>query len=168
MKKLLLFLLLPLLALPLFASNGDTFNIGGVVPLILELTVTPTDPFDNLTLVGSTAPITVPIASIAITTNNSAGWELWITSVNVDAGNSCALYSDDGDQVDYTLTYAGTNGLATTAVAANPGTEYGSADNTDTAERYSDTGTLSIIYNQSTSYPAGYYADQLTVVLRAK
>jgi hypothetical protein len=139
-----------------------------VVPLILELVVGPVTPYDNLDLMDSAVTnVDIHIANIDITTNNSAGWELWITSTNSDNGDQ-ALVNDDGDTIDYTLTYAGTNGLTATAVTTTTGTKYGEADNTDTATRYSESSTLNIQYSQGPSYPAGYYSDQLTIVLRAK
>ncbi len=168
MKKGIIVILAAVTALPLFASNGDTLNIGGVVPLILNLTVTPAANYDNLDLVDAAAgSVTATLAGIVIATNNSAGWELWITSTNADGG-SCALINDDGDEVTYTLAYTGTGGAATTAVVATTGTMYGEAISTDTAERYDDTGNLTITYTQGADYPSGYYSDQLTIVLRAK
>ena len=169
MKKWITILLMSLLVLPMFASNGDTLNIGGVVPLQLDLAVAPDANCDNLDLVDAAGPtaVTPIIAGITITTNNSAGWELWIYSNNADAG-SCALINDDGDEFAYTLNYTGTGGGAAAAVTAATGTMYGEALSTDLLTRYDDTGNIVINYNQEADKPAGYYTDKLTIVLRAK
>ncbi len=160
MKKWITILLITMLAMPLFASNGDTLNIGGVVPLQLDLTVDPV-PYspDDLTLVAgvTTAVTALGIADIGIATNNTAGWELWVMSAN--AGS---LLNDDGDNVDYTLTYDGSGGV-TAAVPIVAGTKLGEAG-TDVDE----SALLSINYSQEPDYPAGYYTDQLTIILRAK
>jgi hypothetical protein len=167
MKRILTFLWAAALVMPVFASNGDTLNIGGVVPLILNLTVTPTDPYDNLDLMSDpAADVNVQIADITIETNNSAGWELWITSNNSDDGNQ-ALVSGDGDTIAYSLTYSGTNGLSDQAVTATTGNMFGYTESGD-ANVYDEASTLTINYQQGVDYPAGYYSDQLTIVLRAK
>lgn len=171
MKKFIMLILAGALVLPVFASNGDTFNIGGVVPLTLDLTVTPQNNWDNLDLSSDDLATTVSIAAITIHTNNSQGWELYIFSANSDAGNP-GLRNDDNDPISYTLVYGGTGAVAAAAVPANVGDGsanlYGEAAVTDVAERYDETSDLTIGYTRSTSYPAGYYSDQLTLVLRAK
>ena len=169
MKKTIFILIAFLFLMPLYASNGDTLNIGGVVPLILNLTVTPDANSDNLDLVDSAGPtsVTPTIAGLVIETNNSAGWELWVYSNNADGG-SCALINDDGDEFAYTLNYTGTGGGAAAAVTATTGTKFGEATSSDTTARYDDTGNLVINYSQQADKPAGYYTDQLTIVLRAK
>ncbi len=160
LKMLTMFVVLLLTATAVFASNGDTINIGGTVPLILNLTVTPDAAADNLplTTTGADTSTTENLADITISTNNTAGWELWIFSVN---GGS--IDNDDTDSIAYTLTYAGTGGVATTA-PSTAGVLFGqaAAATTDTAQ------SLDITYTQSASHPAGYYSDQLTIVLRAK
>ena len=171
MKKWILILLIIMLAMPVFATNGDVLNIGGIVPLILNLTVTPTAISDNLTLVGDPAtPTTAVIAGLVIETNNSAGWELWVYSNNADGG-SCALINDDGDEFTYVLDYTGSSGANSSddvAVTATDGTMYGEAEVGAGALRYDDTGNLEITYTPQLDNPAGYYSDQLTIVLRAK
>jgi len=145
-----------------FAANGETINIGGSVPLVLDLTVTPLAVADNLDLdAGDVVGFNVPIANISIATNNTAGWELWIFSVNSGTLNNS---EPTPDTIGYTLSYAGTGGVATTA-PTTAGLLFGQSSPPtvdDTTEE------LSITYNQSTTYAAGYYSDQLTLVLRAK
>ena len=171
MKKWITILLMLLLMMPLFATNGDVLNIGGIVPLILNLTVAPSANSDNLTLVGDPAtPVTATIAGLTIETNNSAGWELWVYSNNADGG-SCALINDDADEFSYVLDYTGSSGTLSeddVAVAASTGTMYGEAESGAGALRYDDTGNLEITYTPQLDNPAGYYTDQLTIVLRAK
>ena len=156
-------MVLLLIAGTAFASNGETINIGGTVPLILNLTVdTSTTLSDNLPLVGAAGSHTEKLADITISTNNSDGWELWIFSVNGGTLDNSATATDS---ITYTLTYAGSSGVA--APGTQPtiaGIQYGEATTaaTDTAQ------ALSIIYPQAPDHPAGYYSDQLTVVLRAK
>ncbi|MDC7218737.1 MAG: hypothetical protein PQJ59_02290 [Spirochaetales bacterium] len=169
MKKLLIIVLAVLLVLPVFASNGDTINIGGVVPLILDLDVdTSAYEFDNLTLVGAAASTTVGLADITISTNNSAGWDLYIYSSNVSGGGNCALINDDLDEVSYTLEFSSTLsagvGTGASAITDASGTQFG----TTTTDTDVTDGLLEITYSTSNDYPAGYYSDQLTVVLRAR
>ena len=160
LKKSIILLVLILVAATAFASNGETINIGGTVPLILNLTVTPDTAADNLTLTttGADTSTTVALASIDVSTNNTSGWELWVFSTN-----GATLDNSDGDSIGYTLTYAGTGGVATTAPTTG-GVMFGEA-NAATA----DSGqAMNITYTQSANHPAGYYSDQLTIVLRAK
>ncbi len=159
MKKLIIVLLMCLLMMPLFASNGDTLNIGGVVPLQLDLVVDPSaySPDDLVLVAGATTSVTPTIADIDIATNNTAGWELWVMS-----SNNASLLNDDNDAVAYTLTYGGTGG--TTSAPTTTGVKLGEA-----ASDVDETGQLLIInYDQEPDYPAGYYTDQLTIILRAK
>lgn len=151
-------LVLLLVASTAFAASGETIIIGGAVPLELNLTVTPTADADNLVLVGTTSPNTVAIASIAITTNNTAGWDLIIISEN-----DATLTNADSDDIAYTLLYAGIGAPVATAPTSGAGVKYG-----EEADASGDTADLSIIYAQSTTHPAGYYSDQLSIVLRAK
>lgn len=145
-----------------FASNGETINIGGTVPLILTLTVAPDAAADNLplTTTGVDTETTEDLADITISTNNTSGWELWIFSVNNGTLNNS---EPTPDTIGYTLTYAGTNGAATTA-PTTAGEKFGE----NTAATGDATQSLDIVYTQSKDHPAGYYSDQLTLVLRAK
>jgi hypothetical protein len=147
-----------------FAANGDTINIGGVVPLSLTLEVTVDADVDNLLLTATDLPATKDVASIVITTNNTSGWELIIYSAN-----GANLLNADGDDIPYTLTYAGVGGVATTAPTTG-GLLFGEESGTSASPATGDpAGDLNITYVQSTSgYAAGYYSDQLTLVLRAK
>lgn len=147
-----------------FAQNGDTLNIGGQVPLTLDLTVTADANADNLTLLagGTDATTTAPIATIDITTNNTAGWELWLFSANADGVNA-GIENADGDRITYTVTYAGAGGVATTNLTSAGLAVGESAANVDQAAQL-----LSITYLQSDAHNAGYYSDQLAIVLRAK
>ncbi len=168
MKKLVIVLSAVFMMLPVFASNGDTLNIGGVVPLILDLTVDPTGTnYDNLDLVdaGGAAVTGEVLAAITIATNNTAGWTLIVTSANSDAGNP-GLRNDDNDPVAYQIAYTGAGGVAAAAIPATVGLTVG--DSNAGATAYDDTGDLTIDYTQGADYPAGYYSDQLTIVLRAK
>ena len=160
LKKSIIILVLILVAGTAFGANGDTINIGGSVPLILTLTVAPTAVADNLplTTTGADAPTTQNLADISVVTNNTAGWELWIFSVN-----DGSLDNADTDSIGYTLTYAGTGGVATTA-PTTAGLLFGE----NGAATGDSTQDLNITYTQSASHPAGYYSDQLTLVLRAK
>jgi hypothetical protein len=145
-----------------FGANGDTLNIGGQVPLILTLTVTANAAADNLTLVGATLAFNPTIAAIDIATNNTAGWELWVFSAS-SAGLDTGMFNADGDEIVYSITYAGTGGAAAAAIPP-AGVLIGenAASTGDTA------AVLSVTYDQSITYPAGYYSDQLSLVLRAK
>ena len=145
-----------------FAASGDTLTIGGSVPLTLDLTVTPSGTQDNITLVGAVAPSTATIASIAINTNASAGWELWVFSANAGAAGTW-LINADGDQIDYTMHYTNTGGGATAAI-----TDSGLKVGEEAAPNAAESGDLVITYDQATDYPAGYYSDVLTITLRAK
>ncbi len=153
-----------------FASNGDTINIGGMVPLILQLTVAPDPLADNLPMVATpAADHTQTIAGIEIVTNNTAGWELWVFPVNIVGAGGSALINADTDAIAYTIAYTGTGGggmvlegdglrLGEGAAAAPLGAE----------SAPTETGDLTVTYQQSDSHPAGYYSDQLAIVLRAK
>lgn len=157
----LLLLVLPIAA---FAANGDTINIGGQVPLLLNLTVTADVDADNLplTTTGADTPVTEAIATIDVATNNTAGWELWVFSANA-VGVSTSLINADLDPIAYTITYSGASGVTAAnipAVGLKVGEDAANAD--QTAE------TLSVNYTQSAGHPAGYYSDQLSIVLRAK
>lgn len=147
-----------------FAANGDTINIGGQVPLSLELTVTADTNADNLTLItaGADTSVTAAIATIDITTNNTAGWELWVFSSNAD-GTDTGLLNADGDEIVYTITYAGTGGVTATDITSS-GLKVGE----DAANGTQSAQALSVNYTQSASHAAGYYSDQLSIVLRAK
>lgn len=154
-----LLLLVPTLA---FSANGDTLNIGGSVPLVLTLFVTPDANADNLTLVGAATP-TVDIATIDVTTNNTAGWELYAYSETAEASGSSVLENADADTIAYTVTFNSPSGA--TAVPITAGGLLLKEDATNGAEAGS---ALQITYAQGANYPAGYYSDQLTLVLRAK
>ena len=143
-----------------FAANGDSINIGGQVPLILDLTVVPDAAADNLTLVGAAATVNPTIATITIATNNTLGWELWVFSTDLDGTSS--LINADGDQIDYTISYAGA-GTQPTATIPAIGLQVGAE-----GDATGDTAALSITYDLATTYPAGYYSDSLTIVLRAQ
>jgi len=153
-------LLVPVLA---FSQNGDTLNIGGSVPLVLTLTVTPDPDADNLTLVGSTAGNVEQVATVSVSTNNTAGWELYAWSSNVESGAAAtsALVNADGDPIGYQVTYTG--GEATAAIGSGGMLLKEVLTNTPEVDV-----PLSIVYDQSLAFPAGYYSDQLTIVLRAK
>jgi hypothetical protein len=155
--------MLTLVSGALFAANGDTINIGGQVPLSLDLTVTPDTAADNLTLTAAaTTATTATIATIDIATNNTAGWELWVFSNNAGAA-STTLTNADGDTIGYKVTYGGAGGVTDTDIT-NVGLKVG-----EDASNTSQTGQLlQVNYSQEPDYPAGYYSDQLSIVLRAK
>lgn len=161
--------LMVLAALPLAAQdNGQTLNIGGLVPLQLTLTLVPDDRAQDLPLVGTTVDNAQIIAGVTIDTNNTAGWDLWVYSVN-----GSKLINNDADEIDYTIAYSGTGAVATAAIPAGSaangtGLLVGSADDTDAPANTADTGNLTITYTQTETFPAGYYSDQIAVVLRAK
>lgn len=163
LKKLLIIVIFTLSAAALFAASGDTLNIGGTVPLNLTLNVTPAASIDNLALSTINGATTVDIASITVASNASAGWDLYIYSAN-----DGSMLNADGDAITYTLTYASTASSAgaggTTQAPTTAGLSY--TDETNTSG--DATGDLDITYTQSTAYAAGYYSDQLTLVLRAK
>ena len=149
-----------------FASNGDTINIGGMVPLILQLTVNPDPLADNLPMVAAVAaPTTERIAGIEIVTNNTAGWELWVFPENIVGAAGSELINADADAIAYSISYTGTGGgaMGLDGNGLMLG-EAGPLDGTEPAEA----GDLEITYEQSDSHPAGYYSDQLAIVLRAK
>lgn len=160
-RHLCLLVLLVAVAAAGFGSNGETINIGGVVPLILQLTVAPNALAENLTLVGTTDPFTQEIAGITITTNNTAGWELWVFAVNAGAAGT-NLINSDGDEIAYTITYGGVGGVATTNIP-DTGLKIG-----EEGDASGDNAAISITYAQTETYAAGYYSDQLAIVLRAK
>ena len=147
-----------------FGANGDTLNIGGQVPLTLSLTVTADANADNLTLItgGADTSTTAAIATIDITTNNTAGWELWVFSANSDATDT-GIINADGDEIVYDVTYAGAGGVTNGDITTS-GLKVGedASNATQTAQ------PLSITYTQSANHAAGYYSDQLSIVLRAK
>jgi len=161
---LLTLILLAVGAGTVWASNGDTLNIGGQVPLVLTLTVVADANADNLTLIttGVDVAATATIASIDITTNNSAGWELWVFSANADATDT-GMINADGDEIEYSINYSGLGTPGVTDIDSD-----GVLVGEDAANAAQTGETLTIGYTQSESYPAGYYSDQLSIVLRAK
>ncbi len=149
-----------------FAESGDTLNIGGQVALKLNLSVTGDTNADNLALFSDPQVLGVDanIAAISITTNNTSGWELWVFSENA-AGATTTLENADTDTIDYTISYSGTGGVTAIDIP-----DIGLAVGQNTSAPLAgtpETGTLSIRYD-SDAYPAGYYSDQLAIVLRAK
>ena len=170
MKNRLLFVLVLLVVVATlgFASNGDTINIGGLVPLRLELTVVVDGSEVNLDLTGGTVAFSPTIAEITISTNNTAGWELWVFATNagttLTTATSTALINADGDEIPYTISYAGTAGADKQDIIA-AGLRVGERVGAATGE---GPVALSITYDQRNDYPAGYYSDQLAIVLRAK
>ena len=159
--------ILVLTAMPLVAqNNGQTLNIGGFVPLVLDLGLTPDAVAQNLPLVGTTANFTQEIAAITIDTNNTAGWQLWVFSEN-----AADLINSDGDTISYTIRFTGSGGVATPeTIPATTGLQVGEATEAldATGENLGDSGDLIIQYDQSENFRAGYYSDQLAVVLRAR
>ncbi|MFP4113435.1 MAG: hypothetical protein ACOC2Y_03930 [Spirochaetota bacterium] len=147
-----------------FAANGDTLNIGGHVPLALDLTVTASGVADNLplTIAGVDAPTTQTIATIDVTTNNTAGWELWVFSENADPTDT-GLINADLDEITYEIEYLG---AGTTGAVDIPDT--GALVGEATSDLAQTGETLQITYTQSEGHNAGYYSDQLAIVLRAK
>lgn len=150
----------------IYGATGDTLTIGGSVPLILELTVTPDPNADDLTLVGAAGPATATIATIGIITNSSAGWELWVQSTN--ATTYASLINADGDEIPYTLEYSSTAGTGATVNAGTDITSDGILLGEDTTVSTVEAGDLDITYAQAPDYPAGYYSDLLTITIRAK
>ena len=159
--KSLTVLVLFLVAGTVFASNGETLNIGGTVPLTLTLNVTKEADLDKLALNTSNSVTIVDVASITVASNASAGWELYIYSAN-----GGKMLNADADEIAYTLTYATTE--STAAAADTTPTTAGVVFASETDTSGDTTGDLNIKYTQSTAYPAGYYSDQLTMVLRAQ
>ncbi len=153
-----LLLLAPALA---FSANGDTLNIGGSVPLVLTLVVTPDANADNLVLHAPAATPTVTIATIDVSTNNTAGWELWVFSTTGEALGSSTLRSADDEDIAYTVTYPG--GATGAAIIAG-----GLMLKEDPLNGSEAASALQITYAQAEDHDAGYYSDQLTLVLRAK
>ena len=147
-----------------FASNGDTINIGGLVPLRLELTVVVDGSEVNLDLTGGTVAFSPTIADITISTNSSAGWGLWVFAVNA-VGTDTAMINADLDAIPYTISYSdgAANGVTGASIPVTTGVEIANRD-----DDVGSTGQLSITYTQNPDYPAGYYSDQLAIVLRAK
>ena len=159
LKKSLIVLVLILVAGTTFAASGETIIIGGAVPLILDLTVTTTAATDNLDLSSVTAAgHSETIADITITTNNTAGWDLIAISEN-----DAVMTNADGDDIAYTLTYLGAGTAGALAPNSTTGVLLG-----EEADLSGDTSTLTITYDQDTTYPAGYYSDQVALILRAK
>jgi len=150
----------------IYGATGDTLTIGGSVPLILEITVTPDPNSDDLTLVGAAAPTTATIATIGIITNSSAGWELWVQSTN--ATTYASLINADGDEIPYTLAYGSTNGTGGTVNDGTAITSDGIMLGEDSTVSTIEEGNLDITYDQAPDYPAGYYSDLLTITIRAK
>lgn len=148
-----------------FGANGDTINIGGSVPLVLSLTVTPDANADNLTLHAPAANTTAGIATIDVSTNNTGGWELYAYSATADAGTTSVLENSDGDTIGYTVTFTSDGGAGVTDTAIGTGGLLLAEYTTNETEVGSP---LEILYPQAENYPAGYYSDQLTIVLRAK
>jgi hypothetical protein len=145
-----------------FAQNGDTLNIGGQVPLTLTLGMTPDPAADNLDLSSADGPVTATIAAITVDTNNTAGWELWVFAANAD-GTNTSMQNADGNEFVYTITYTGL-GSPGAANITDTGLLVGEAG----LNVVTDSGNLQIAYTQSTAARAGYYSDQLAIVLRAK
>lgn len=148
-----------------FGANGDTINIGGSVPLVLSLTVTPDADADNLTLHAPAANTTVSIATIDVTTNNTGGWELYAYSATADAGTASVLANADGDDIGYSVTFTSDGGAGVTDTAIPNGGQLLAEYASNETEVDSP---LEITYAQAENYEAGYYSDQLTIVLRAK
>jgi hypothetical protein len=157
--------LLVLTAMPLVAqNNGQTLNIGGIVPLQLTLTVDTTAyNHQNLPLETDVVDHTETIADITVTTNNSAGWELHAFSDNLSN-----LVNATTDTIAYDIGV--TDGVVATVFAP-----ISTADGILLwEENLGDTGvllfngTIELQYDRSATYPAGYYSDQLALVLRAK
>lgn len=151
-----------------FGGSGDSMSIGGVVPLVLELTLDPTSyNADDLDLDSAdTLDVTATIADITIDTNSSAGWDLVVMSAN-----DSSLINQETDAIAYTAVYVrGVTGTST-AAAAQSLTAAGvvlTSDGDRTPAGTGEVGVINIVYDQSTTYAAGYYSDLLTVTLRAK
>ena len=160
LKKSLIVMVLILVAGTTFAASGETIIIGGAVPLILDLAVVTTADTDNLDLSSTTDGVdqSVVIANITITTNNTAGWDLIAISEN-----DAVMTNADGDDISYSLTYGG----AGTTGAATPNSTTGILLGEE-ADLSGDVAALSINYQRDTGYPAGYYSDQVALILRAK
>lgn len=147
-----------------FGANGDTLNIGGIVPLVLTLTVTPDTNADNLTLHADPGDTpTVEIARIDVSTNNSAGWELYAYSANAEAGTTSVLMNADTDEIGYDVTFDSLD-----AEAGGPILTGGLLLKQVTDRTPETDSPLQITYAQAPDHPAGYFSDQLTIVLRAK
>ena len=161
LKKSLIILVLLLVGATAFAASGDTLTIGGSVPLVLDLVVTTDGSEIILDLNTADGPAAdVQIATIAIDSNAMAGWDLIISSAN-----GGEMLNADGDAITYTLNYIPTIASPLNADTAPTVAGLSYAENTATT---GDAGTLVMDYTESTDYAAGYYSDQLTLVLRAK
>jgi hypothetical protein len=148
-----------------FAANGDTINIGGQVPLTLTLVVDTTGlNSDNLTLTnaGPAADVKVTIATLDISTNNTLGWQLWVFSATANGADS-AMVNADGDRIPYVIEYDGTGGLPAVTIPVA-----GLMLSDDATNAVETDGPLAITYSQAPDHPAGYYSDQLAIVLRAR
>ena len=152
--------LLVLTAMPLVAQNGQTLNIGGLVPLILDLTITPDGIAQDLPLVGNNDDEVVVVADITISTNNSTGFELLAISQN-----GLLLINANADEIGYDIAFVPEGNTPTFGVIDANDVIFSETDPTlDTPI----TGTIQVQFDQSENHPAGYYSDQIALVLRTQ
>ncbi|MBI9101559.1 MAG: hypothetical protein JEY99_04020 [Spirochaetales bacterium] len=167
-KKLLLLTIVLIFSIgTVTAASGDSMTIGGVVPLVLDLTLVQAGTADDLTLKTGVDTEDVVIATTTIATNSSAGWTLVVMSEN---GSN--LINEETDSIAYTMSYATTSGgvsttVATDALLLSTGTDIADSD-ARTGESTPEVANLTISYPRSLTYAAGYYSDLLTITLRAK
>ena len=171
--------LLVLTAMPVVAQHtGQTLTIGGLVPLRLDLTLTPAAAAQDLPLEGPVPAEGVTVADLTISTNNSAGWDLFAYSVNGSRLlNSAAGGNRDSvdNFIDYQVAFwfdgelAADQPLLTIPVGqGDGGLARLIARSNDSNDIVAAVGTLRVDFTPSTDFRAGYYSDQLAVVLRAR
>lgn len=166
--------------------TGHTMMIGGLVPLILNLEITQHTQAQDLPLLGEGSHEQV-IATIEISTNNSAGWELWAYSENGSQLRNSFFDPGPGGEpthannfIPYTIRYDGGDVYSIipegsgfggpgdgTTEGGDPEAPFSGRIIASDVGQASD-GILEIIYVQSNDYRAGYYSDIISIVLRAQ
>jgi hypothetical protein len=148
MRKLIMFILLGILALPLYSQVSDsdsaTITISGVVGDFVSLNVTTESAATNLSLsTNQTSPL--KIATVTETSNTA--YEVEVTS-----GNGFVFSNSGNDTHPYTLYYDG-------SVVAQSGDVVSSGTNANNLNK-----DVSVTYSEFNGAP-GVYSDAVTFTI---
>lgn len=146
------------------AATSGTVNLSGVVPAILEVSVTATSAAGNLNLVSVVSDL--QIATVVERSNKRAGYKITLSSANAAAqGASAPFFSSAGsaDTLSYAISY---NGAPVTFAGG------AAAEVTDASAKTAALGAskpVTISYDGTGSFlDEGTYTDVLTFTIIAK
>jgi len=150
-------------ALPLSAATTATLSLSGVVPAVLEISVTPE-------LVASNLPITTTVSDLAVATvlersNKKAGYTVSLESASAKARGTALpafVSAESSDVLSYSISYDGN------AVSFSSGSAVVSSEKTRTGMSGISRAVTVSFDGASAFLDESTYSDTLTFTISAK